>query len=263
MSQSHSLKLSIVLSAGVYFLIQCLVWVFSVSPSAAMNRPYVWYFPISALLHIGMAGFLWWRSVDFRHTTTRESLPAVNAACHLTLLRLSCVPTILFLAIALARTDVSGIVLIAVVAVAFLSDFFDGQVARRLNQTTDIGAYLDSSTDYAVLIVLSIAFVIMKVTPVWYFGILMGRFVGFAIAMAILTKVQGKVDAETTFLGKAAVFAAMTAYAFELARYVNLAVLGGATLVLVIEIASATILGVSAIDKSIYLVRKFRAASSE
>ncbi|MBU8913255.1 MAG: CDP-alcohol phosphatidyltransferase family protein [Spirochaetales bacterium] len=263
MSQSSSLKLSIILSVAAYFLIQCLLWVLSVSPSVAMSRSYAWYFPTSALLHLGMAGFLWWRSIDFRHTTTREPLPAVNAACHLTLFRLSCVPTILFLAIAVAQSEASGVILVVVVAVAFVTDFFDGQVARRLNQTTDIGAYLDSSTDYAVLIVLSIAFVIMKVTPIWYFGILMGRLIGFAIAMAILTKVQGKVDAETTFLGKAAVFAAMTVYAFELARYVNLAVLGDATLVLVVEIASAIILGVSVVDKYVYLVRKFRAAASE
>jgi len=263
MSQSSSLKLSIVISVGAYFLIQCVIWVFSVSPAVATSHAYVWYFPICAALHIGMAGFLWWRQGDFRHTRTREMLPSVNAACHLTLLRLSCVPTILFLAIAVAQSDASGIILVVVVAVAFLSDFLDGQVARRLDQTTDIGAYLDSSTDYAVLIVLSVAFVILKITPVWYFAILMGRLIGFAIAMLVLTKVQGEVSADTTFLGKAAVFSAMTAYGFELARYANLAVLGNSTLVLVVEIASAAILAISVIDKFLYLVRKFRAAASE
>ena len=38
MSQSPSLKLSIVISVGVYFLIQCVVWVFSVSPAVAISQ---------------------------------------------------------------------------------------------------------------------------------------------------------------------------------------------------------------------------------
>lgn len=262
MSQSPSLKLSIAVSVGLYFLIQCLVWVFTVSAAVAISRPYAWFFPASAALHIGMAGFLRWRAVDFRHTRTREQLSAINTACHLTLFRLSCVPTILFLAITVAQLGVGGTILIVVVIVAFLSDFLDGQVARRFDQTTDIGKYLDSSTDYAVLIVLAIASVIMKITPFWYFGILIGRLAGFSIAMLILARVQGSISAETTLLGKAAIFGAMATYAFEIARYTNLVVLGGDVLVLVIEIASATVLIASAVDKSVYLVRKFHAAAA-
>ena len=261
MTQAHSLRRSIGVSTLIYYILQCGVWVVSVSPNTAVRNPYLWFFPTSAVLHAGMVAFLLWRSEDFRHTETREPLSAVNAACHLTLFRLSCVPTIVFLAIGVVQDDASGLILIALAAIAFFSDLLDGQVARRFNQTTDIGRYLDSSTDYAVLVVFAIGFVIMKVTPVWYFAILMGRFVGFAIAMFVLAKVQRKVSAETTFLGKASVFGAMTTIVFEICRYSGLVILGDATLVLVLEIISAMILGISVVDKLVYLVRKFRPVS--
>lgn len=263
MTRRASLRLSIVRSALIYFILQCIAWVVSVSPATALRTPYIWFFPSSAGLHIGMAVLLLWRQDDFRHTRTRESLQRVNVACHLTLFRLSCAPTILFLAIAVSAGETRGAVLIAVVIVAFLSDFVDGQAARRLDQTTDIGKYLDSSTDYAVLLVLAIAFVILGITPPWYFGALMARFLGFAVAMLVLTRVQGRVTAETTFFGKAAVFSAMTTYAFESAHYLGLSRLGSGPIVSTLEIISAAILGLSAVDKVIYLVRKFRAVSAD
>ncbi len=241
-----------------YLLIQCVIWVATVGPAVATENPYLWFFPIAAGLHVVMAAFLLWRWEDFRHSKTQQLLPRVNLACHLTLFRLSSVPTILFLAMGVANEQASGVVLVVVVAVAFLSDFVDGQVARRLDQTTNTGAYLDSSTDYAVLIILSVSFVIMGITPVWYFAILMGRLIGFALAMGIFARIQGKVSAETTFLGKAAVFSAMAAYAFELAGYAGIPALGHGTVVLVVELVSATILVISVADKYRYLVKRFR-----
>lgn len=258
MDRTKSLRVSIVASALGYFGLQSLIWVLVVSPSVAVMPPYVWFFASSAFLHIGIALFFLWRETDFRHTKTREPLRRVNAACHLTLFRLSCGPTLLFIAIAVDAGKASAVTLVVLAALAFLSDFFDGQVARRLNQTTDIGAYLDSSTDYAVLLVLSIAFVIIGMMPLWYFALLVVRFVGFAAAMGILSRRHGSLVAETTFLGKAAVFSAMTACAFELAGYAGLPVIGEARVVEIVEFASAAVLLVSIVDKVLYLRRRFR-----
>jgi len=256
-TRQTAIRLSISLSVLAYFLLQALVWVFSIGIASALTTPYSWFFPVSGLVHLCMAAFLIWREDDFRHTGAGELLRRVNAACHLTLFRLSCAPTILFLAIGVDHGDTSGVILIGLAAIAFISDFFDGQVARRFNQTTEIGAYLDSSTDYAVLLVLSIAFVLISIMPVWYFVLLVVRFVGFAVAMAVLARVRGKVVAETTFLGKAAVFGAMIALAFELAGYAGVRGVGEPPVILAIEIASAVILAVSFVDKVIFLVKKF------
>jgi phosphatidylglycerophosphate synthase len=257
-----ALRTSIVASVLGYAGLQSVIWVFAISPANVGSSPYLWYFPILGSVHLLMAAFLWWRADDFRHTRTREPFNRVNTACHITLFRLSSAPTIMFLAVGVDRGDIPAIVLFGLVAVAFVSDFFDGQVARRLNQTTDIGAYLDSSTDYAVLVVLSVAFVIIGVTPLWYFLFLFVRLFGFAIAMAVLAKVKGAVTAETTILGKASVFGAMTTYGLELARYAGLPGLGNETLVLVVEITTAVILTASMVDKVVYLVRRFRETSS-
>lgn len=241
-------------------MIQLAVSLAVLTPARVFAPPYLWYIPVGAVLHIALVAFLFWRAKDFRHTVTGAPFRRVNLACHLTLFRFSCAPTILLLAVGVSRGHVSGVPLVILVAAAFLSDFLDGQAARRLNQTTEIGKYLDSSTDYAVLIVLSVAFLIMSVTPAWYFTVLMVRLVGFTVAMAVLARVQGEVSAETTFLGKAAIFSAMTTYAFELARYAGIRGIGNDTVVLVIELVSAAVLAASMIDKAIYLVRKFRTA---
>lgn len=258
MESSARLRLSILLSTLVYLLFQLAIWLVVVPRELLGRGPYVWFYLAAVLTHIGLAAALFWRRRDFRHTRTHETLSRVNLACHLTLFRLSCSPTILFLAVGASRGEIAGVALVAVVAAAFLSDLLDGQVARRLDQTTEIGAYLDSSTDYAVLIVLSVAFVILTITPLWYFLVLMFRLGGFAVAMIILTISRREVHPDTTFLGKAAVFSAMVTYAFELARYAGVRGLGSNTVVFVIEVASAAVLVVSVVDKLIYLVREVR-----
>ena len=249
---------NILLSVTIYLAIQVGIVFLSLGPASALSRPFVWFMPAGLGLHAAMAIFLLARRSDLRHTRTGEQYSAINGATHLTLIRLSFTPTILLLAVAVNNGYRLGPVLIAVVVAAFVSDFFDGQVARRMDQTTEMGRYLDSSTDYAVLLVIAVALVILGITPLWYFGVLIFRLVGFAVAMALLTRVQGYVRAETTFLGKAAVFSAMTTYAFEIAGYVGLRFVGDPQVVMIIEIVSAAILGVSMIDKSIYLVRRFR-----
>ena len=249
---------NIILSVVIYLAIQAAIVVISIGLSPALHRPFVWFLPATVGLHAAMGIFLLYRRSDLRHTETGEAFSAINGATHLTLLRLSFTPTILLLAVAVSDGYRVGPVLIGVVVAAFLSDFLDGQVARRLNQTTEMGKYLDSSTDYAVLLVLAVALVVLGITPVWYFGVLTFRLVGFAVAMVFLTRVQGHVRAETTFLGKAAIFSAMTTYAFEIAGYVGLRGIGDPRVVLVVEIVSAAIVGVSMIDKWIYLRRRFR-----
>ena len=184
-------------------------------------------------------------------------LGRVNLACHLTLLRVSALPTLVFILLLAQEHRVAG-VFIPFAAAVFLTDLLDGQVARRMHQLTQIGAYLDSTCDYVVLIGGAIAFVAVGAIPVWFFAVLMARLVIFAAGMGSLLVLQGRVDPESTFLGKAAVFASMATLAFQLCRYLEVPYLGDDTLVLGVEIACAVLLAVSAVDKALYLRRKFR-----
>ena len=182
----------------------------------------------------------------------------VHLAAHITLFRLSSAPTIIFLAIPADHSKVAGAVLIALATSVFLTDLVDGQIARRLDQVTRIGTYLDSSTDYVILLSLVLAFVFLGITPIWYFAVLAARLVGFAIVMGVLSLRDRKVVPDTTVLGKAAVFSAMVTIAFELARAAGVRGAGNHDLVFGIEIASAVIIFLSAADKILYAVRRVR-----
>jgi phosphatidylglycerophosphate synthase len=112
-----------------------------------------------------------------------------------------------------------------------------------------------------VLIASAIAFVLLGVIPTWFFVLLTVRLLVFAVAMGALRLYQGTVEAESTFLGKAAVFAAMGTLAFQLCRYLDVPYLGHPRLVAGVEIACAVMLVASMADKAVYLRRKFSGAA--
>lgn len=52
-------------------------------------------------------------------------------------------------------------------ALAGATDALDGYLARRLNQRTDIGAYLDATADKALLVSVYLTLAVMDVIPLW------------------------------------------------------------------------------------------------
>ena len=85
-------------------------------------------------------------------------LPArINTANKITLCRISSVPLVAFL---LKNHEIKGIkfVLTAVLVFVFLTDLFDGLIARKYNQETDIGRMLDSMSDYSLLTLVSVGY---------------------------------------------------------------------------------------------------------
>jgi CDP-diacylglycerol--glycerol-3-phosphate 3-phosphatidyltransferase len=213
------------------------------------------YYAASTAFHGLMLLFLLWRSGDLRTVPDGKALERINLPCHLTLIRLSSTPTVVFLA---ANTAAAGLapVLVGFVAVVFATDFLDGRIARRRGQTTVMGGYLDSSSDYAILLALGIVFTVQGLVPGWYAAVLLARLGVHAAGMGLLTLLRGRLEPETTFLGKVAVFAAMATFAFQLSRGWNLPLVGQPTLVGAIEILTAVILAVSLVEKILYLGRR-------
>ena len=101
----------------------------------------------------------------------------------------------------------------SVLTIGALSDYFDGKVARALNQESKLGAALDPTIDRAYIAATAIALVIKEIVPLWFLMILIGRDIWVAIALLVKTR-RGRGVFEVTFLGKAATFNLL--YAFPL-----------------------------------------------
>ena len=178
-------------------------------------------------------------------------LSRVNTANKLTIFRLSAAPTIVFLVI-WSRDFKTLVVLIALTAAAFLTDLVDGRISRRRGEITRIGRYLDSSSDYAVLIVISIAFLWFGLIETWFLAAVMVRLGVQFVFMASLVIIHGHVEPRTSFLGKAAVFAVMVVYGAVLTRLIQPIEELATTVTIALEIAASVILAVSLVEKCVF-----------
>jgi CDP-diacylglycerol--glycerol-3-phosphate 3-phosphatidyltransferase len=64
---------------------------------------------------------------------------------------------------------------LACLAVAAISDYFDGYFARRLNQKTKLGLFLDPLSDKILAATLVVLLVIHRQLPVWLAVVIVGR----------------------------------------------------------------------------------------
>lgn len=254
MSTRSPLGHSIVLWVSIFFLAQAALlagayagfgvpWVRIVAPLAA-----------SGAFHAFLAGFLLWRRSDFRVEGTDEPLARVNAPNVITLGRLSSIPTILALVLLAREYPVLPVALPFLCAV-FASDFVDGIVARGRGGVTFVGRYLDSSSDYLLLITVSILYLAEGLVPAWFFWLLMARLVLFAAGMAWAALRQGAVKPVATFLGKASIFAVMVLYAMEAAERFGVPWVGDPRVVRLMEYLVAGVVVVSLADKAVFLKR--------
>lgn len=98
---------------------------------------------------------------------------AVNLPVALTLLRIFLVP--LLVALLLTRTPHGTIAGACVFAVAVLTDWLDGYLARRRNQVTKLGILLDPIADKLLTSAAFIALVELGSVPAWMAVIIIGR----------------------------------------------------------------------------------------
>jgi phosphatidylglycerophosphate synthase len=139
-------------------------------------------------------------------------LARVNASNALSLVRLSSLPTIVFLIVS-AREAALIPVILPFLTVVFLTDFVDGRLARKLNQITAIGRYLDAFSDYVVLAATLFVYLAYGLVPWWLFVLILVRLGVVAVGNTLLYAAQGRVEPETSYLGKASIFAIMVLFA--------------------------------------------------
>jgi phosphatidylglycerophosphate synthase len=256
MPAAPSLAKSISLHGILFFLGQAALMV-ALAIAYRMQWPRCALFlGIAAAYHAVLTGILLARRADFHVEGATELLPRVNLPNTLTFARLSSIPSIMYLILQAPSYPVLP-VLLPFICVVFATDFIDGMVARRRGQITFVGRYLDSSSDYLMIVAVSIVYYALGLLPLWLFLLIMGRLVLFAIGMALLALREGKTDPLATFLGKASIFALMVLYALEIAELLSVPWIGDETVVRIMEYLVAAVVAVSVVDKALFLWRMF------
>lgn len=116
----------------------------------------------------------------------------------LSFLRLLSVPVFLYLFI--SGREAAAVVLYAVGA---WSDFFDGVIARRLNQVSELGKLLDPLADRIFIAALLIALVARDAIPLWLAVVVVGRDL-LLLSLFPIVERRGIQRIEVNFVGKSA-----------------------------------------------------------
>ena len=116
----------------------------------------------------------------------------MNTANKLTMLRVVMIPVLL---IALySGIDFSGYVALAVFALACITDFIDGYIARHYNQITNFGKFMDPLADKVLVVAAMCYFVESGQMPGWALAVVLLR--EFAVSgMRMVAVEQGRVIA--------------------------------------------------------------------
>ena len=193
----------------------------------------------------------------FLESSTRP-LTGINIPLFLSFLRFSSVPTVLFLLLAIDKVPVWSVI-IPFLCIIFLTDLFDGLLARRLGQTTRVGRILDSSSDYLVITVISILYLIYHLVPLWFFVLLSVRLAVQCFGNVVLYYIAGYQSLQISFLGKASIFSVMFLYPFELIEFLNVPILGNSVLITVLELIAACFIALSLGEKLIQFKHAYAA----
>lgn len=127
----------------------------------------------------------------------------------LSVLRLLGVPVFLWLLLG-PHADIAALV---VLALSGITDWADGVLARKLNQTSKLGALLDPAVDRLYILAALVGLTLRHIIPWWLAAIIIGRDLLLALTLPILRR-HGYGPPPVHYLGKAATFCLL--YAFPL-----------------------------------------------
>lgn len=191
---------------GVLFAI--LFSVYDLPPSS------LWYYlGLSLLVHGGITGFLVFMKDSFYYLADKSPMKYMGIPNLLTLFRITSAPSIMVLLMYIRGHEGAMPWLLGYTILAFVSDFLDGLVSRATGKGTRIGQFLDSSSDYVVLILVGFIFSWFNLIDSWFFWLVIGRFSSQWILVGILFfKGHRGEEVSATLLGKASVFTTMSLF---------------------------------------------------
>ena len=129
----------------------------------------------------------------------------------LTFLRFLGIPLFIYLTVKLHADGWA----IAVLAVGGATDYFDGKLARRWNQTSRFGELADPAIDRLYISATLVVFLVREIVPLWIILILLCRDLILGVLTLVL-KAVGMPPLTVTYLGKAATFNLLYAFPFLL-----------------------------------------------
>jgi cardiolipin synthase (CMP-forming) len=104
---------------------------------------------------------------------------------------------------------------ILVLFVSGFTDWADGVLARRLNQTSTLGALLDPLADRLYILAILAGLVVRDIIPLWLAIVIVGRDTILTLALAVI-RYYGYAPFAVHYLGKAATFCLLYAFPFLL-----------------------------------------------
>lgn len=172
----------------------------------------------TTLWHALLLLFLILHKSEFINSDSGIMLENINIANTITLCRISSVPLIAFL---LKQHHIHGILIILCIVLIFifLTDLFDGFIARKFNQETGIGKMLDSMSDYSLLGLVSIVYFQLGLLPSWFFYLILGRLMFQTGGMAFFMLLKFPMEIKSTSGGKITIAATMSLYTIKLLQF--------------------------------------------
>ncbi|MCL2318510.1 MAG: CDP-alcohol phosphatidyltransferase family protein [Treponema sp.] len=257
--EDRTLKKSIVGLIGIYYA--AIVVVFSaVAWMYSFALAFFCFFLIAQTAFLAIAGLLLVINRKFFYLVkTGKILGSVNLASRITLFRITMIPPIFFLILAIKNYH-TGPVLALFTGLACLSDLFDGYISRRFNEETFMGKILDSSCDYMLLGLLAIGYYIYGLLAAWLFWLLISRLLLHSLGMLALFLLRRKLVPQTTIFGKIAVAVSMVFFVYKPAALIFPVLNAGMKF---IEISAGILIALSLADKVIYLARGIWGSSLE
>lgn len=116
----------------------------------------------------------------------------------ITIARLICVPVIIY-AMLLGALDVAFLLFLA----AGISDGVDGFIARRYNQRSKLGAYIDPVADKLLLVSTFIMLGFIEALPLWLIITVVSRDVLIIAAVVLSSLTHNPVEMKPIFVSKA------------------------------------------------------------
>ncbi|MDR1390475.1 MAG: CDP-alcohol phosphatidyltransferase family protein [Treponema sp.] len=232
-----------------FFIITLLFW-------ALQSRYFLGFLVFHGLFFTGLCIFLLKYQKFFYRIKTGEQETTVTAANKITLFRITMLPFLGSLTLASHRYG-TGPVLSAAAALTFITDFFDGRIARAKGTESYMGKILDSASDYMLLVSIAALFWYFRLLRLWLFLLIAVRLFYNVVIQLVLYFIRKKIHPQTTSFGKISVAAIMILLVLEAAKPLGLPVW-----IRYLEFTAAILIAASIIDKSIYFFGALRESSS-
>lgn len=129
----------------------------------------------------------------------------------LTLLRFLGIPLFIYLAL---NQEADGWAIVVLI-IGGATDYFDGKLARALNQESKFGEIADPTIDRLYIAATLIVLYLREAIPLWLILVLVSRDI-FMAAVALFLQLKGFQPLKVTYLGKAATFNLLYAFPFLL-----------------------------------------------